>query len=82
MIDLNRGLTEAQIDALIGKRDHLLFLNPKNELYRERNMKQNPPSRQEAVALLAANPNLMKRPLLVKGSKILFGFDAEQWRQP
>ena len=78
-IDLNKGLSEAQIDKLIGKRDHLPFLNAKNELYRERNMKQNPPSREEAIRLMAANPNLIERPLLVKGSHILFGFQPEEW---
>lgn len=78
-IDLNKGLSEAQLDKLIGKRDHLLFLNAKNELYRERNMKQHRPTREEAIRLMAANPNLIKRPLLVKGSRILFGFQPEEW---
>ena len=30
-------------------------------------MKENPPPRAEALRLMAANPNLIKRPLLVKG---------------
>lgn len=64
---------------MIGKRDHLPFLNAKNEVYRERNMKQNPPSREEAIQLMAEFPNLIKRPLLVKGSRILFGFSADEW---
>lgn len=42
-------------------------------------MKQNPPAREEAIRLMAANPNLIKRPLLVKGSRILFGFQPEEW---
>lgn len=72
---MNKGLTEDQLDALIGKRDYRLFLNAKNELYRERNMKQNPPERAEAIQLMAAHPNLIKRPLFVKGSRIVHGFD-------
>lgn len=72
-------MTEEQLDILIGKRDYLPFLNAKNELYRERNMKQNPPTREEAIRLMAAHPNLIKRPLIVKGASILFGFDAEAW---
>jgi arsenate reductase-like glutaredoxin family protein len=64
---------------LIGKRDHLPFLNPKNEVYRERGMKQNPPTREQAIRLMAEYPNLIKRPLLVKGSQILFGFSADEW---
>lgn len=78
-IDLNQGLSEAQLGALIGKRDYLKFLNTRNELYREKNMKENPPSRAEAIRLMAANPNLIKRPLIVRGDEILFGFDEGEW---
>ena len=76
-LDLNRGLSEEDLDALIGARDYKLFLNTRNELYRERNMKENPPSRVEAIRLMAQNPNLIKRPILVNGSKIALGFDEK-----
>jgi arsenate reductase len=66
------------LDSLIGARDYRLFLNSRNELYRERNMKENPPSRAEALQLMAANPNLVKRPLLVKGGRMVLGFDATE----
>ena len=79
-IDLNRGLTEAEIDKLIGSRDYKQFLNTRNELYRERNMKENPPSRGEAIRLMATHPNLIRRPILIKGSKIALGFDENQFR--
>ena len=75
-MDLSGGLTVEELDRLIGTRDYKLFLNSRNELYRERNMKENPPPRAEALQLMAANPNLVKRPLLVKGSRIVLGFDA------
>ena len=68
-----------QLDGLIGDRDYTLFLNSRNELYRERNMKEQPPSRVEALELMAAHPNLVKRPILVKGSKILLGFQEADW---
>jgi arsenate reductase len=76
-IDLNRGLTEAEIADLIGARDYKLFLNTRNELYRERNFKENPPSRTEAIRLMAKHPNLIKRPILVSGSKVAVGFDEK-----
>jgi len=74
-VDLNRGLTIAELERLIGNRDYRLFLNSRNELYRERGMKDTPPSRAEALRLMSENPNLIKRPVLVKGSKIVLGFD-------
>jgi arsenate reductase-like glutaredoxin family protein len=40
-------------------------------------MKENPPSRGEAIRLMAAHPNLIRRPLFVKGKKVLFGFDPD-----
>jgi arsenate reductase-like glutaredoxin family protein len=80
VVDLNKGITEAQLDVLIGRRDHLLFLNPKNELYRERAMKQNPPPRAEAIKMMAAHPNLIRRPILVAGDQILLGFQSDHWR--
>jgi arsenate reductase-like glutaredoxin family protein len=80
-VDLNRGLSEAEIDALIGSRDYKLFLNTRNELYRERGMKEHPPSRAEAVRLMARHPNLIKRPILISGKKIALGFDPEQFRE-
>jgi len=74
-IDLNQGLSAAELDSLIGRRDYRDFLNTRNELYREQGMKENPPSRSEALQLMAANPNLIKRPILLKGTEIVLGFD-------
>jgi len=74
-VDLNRGLTAGELDRLIGGRDYRDFLNSRNELYRERGMKENPPSRAEALELMAANPNLIKRPILIKGKGIVLGYD-------
>lgn len=74
-------MTTEELDALIGKRNHLDFLNPKNELYRERRMKQNPPTREEALRLMAENPNLIRRPLLVRGGKVYVGFDPSLWSE-
>jgi Spx/MgsR family transcriptional regulator len=79
-VDLNRGLTETELDALIGSRDYKPFLNTRNELYRERNMKEKLPSRAEAIRLMAKHPNLIRRPILVKGSKIALGFDEKTFR--
>jgi arsenate reductase-like glutaredoxin family protein len=76
-IDLNKGLSIADLDKLIGKRDYREFLNSRNELYRERGMKENPPPRDEALKLMSENPNLIRRPILVKGSQIILGYDEQ-----
>jgi arsenate reductase len=74
-VDLNKGLSTEELDKLIGKRDYRLFLNPRNELYRERGMKDNPPAREEAIRLMSEHPNLIKRPILVRGNEIRLGLD-------
>ena len=77
-VDLNKGLSVTELDELIGSRDYRLFLNPRNELYRERGMKDNPPPREEALRLMSENPNLIKRPVVVKGKTIVLGFDEAE----
>lgn len=74
--DLNKErLTAEELDALIGERDYREFLNSRNELYRERNMKEHPPSRAEAVKLMAAEPNLIRRPVVISDEQIILGYD-------
>ena len=74
-VDLNQGLTAEQLDALIGGRDYRKFLNFRNEIYRERKMKDHPPAREEALRLMAEHPNLIRRPLAVRGKQVVAGFD-------
>jgi arsenate reductase len=74
-------MSEAELDKLIGKRDYKEFLNTRNELYRERNMKEKPPSRGEAIQLMVKEPNLIRRPIVVNGAQIILGFDEEAYRK-
>ena len=71
-------LTVEELDVLIGKRDYRKFLNTRNELYRLRKMGQNPPSREEALQLMAGEPNLIRRPVVVRGPEIVLGYDEEE----
>lgn len=77
-IDLNKGLGIEELDRLIGDRDYKLFLNTRNVLYRERDMKKNPPNRAEALRLMSENPNLIKRPVTVAGRRIILGFAPDE----
>jgi arsenate reductase-like glutaredoxin family protein len=72
-------LTEAELEELIGDRDYKEFLNSRNELYRTRNMKEHPPSRAEAIRLLAREPNLIRRPVVLWGSQMVLGLDEEAY---
>jgi arsenate reductase-like glutaredoxin family protein len=38
-----------------------------------------PKSKKEAIDLMVEQPNLIKRPILVRGSKAVFGFNKEEY---
>jgi Spx/MgsR family transcriptional regulator len=77
----DQRLSERELDELIGDRDHLPFLSTRNELYRSRKMKDHPPSRAEAIRLMAANPNLIRRPVVIRGTSIVLGYDEDAYRK-
>jgi arsenate reductase-like glutaredoxin family protein len=68
-------LTATELDKLIGERDYTEFLNSRNELFRRKKMKTSPPTREEAIQLMAEEPNLIRRPIIVAGSHIVVGLD-------
>jgi Spx/MgsR family transcriptional regulator len=74
-------LSEAELGKLIGERDYKQFLNTRNELYRTRKMKEKPPTRSEALKLMAREPNLIRRPVVIRGKKIVLGYDEEKLRE-
>jgi len=71
-------LSADELEKLIGDRDHKDFLNTRNELYRQKNMKENPPSRADAIRMMVGEPNLIRRPVIVAGGRIVLGFDQEK----
>jgi arsenate reductase (glutaredoxin) len=70
-------LSPEELEKLIGDRDYKDFLNTRNQRYRKENMKENPPSRQQAVQMMAEEPNLIRRPVIVGGGRVVLGFDQE-----
>ena len=74
-------LGEARFHELIGDRDYKKFLNTRNELYRSRKMKGHPPSRAAAIQWMAKEPNLIRRPVMVRGSEIVLGHHEEAFRK-
>ncbi len=74
-------LSVKELRELIGDQDYRLFLNPRNELYRTRKMKTNPPPKEEALTLMAKEPNLIRRPIMQVGKKLYVGFDEIRWKE-
>jgi arsenate reductase-like glutaredoxin family protein len=78
-IDINkeppsREFLEKHIDA-----EHFLdFVSTRSPVFKERPL---PASKKEAIALMMENPNLIRRPIMIKGSKVIFGFDKERYER-
>lgn len=67
--------TEKELRDIIGSDPIEPFLNTRTPLYREKNMKQKPPSKDEAIKLMLKDPNLLKRPVTIKGKTKIIGFN-------
>jgi Spx/MgsR family transcriptional regulator len=67
--------TEKELREIIGADAIEPFLNTRTPLYREKNLKQKPPSKDEAIKLMLKDANLLKRPVFIKGKKKLTGFN-------
>ena len=79
--DLGKApLSEAELEVLIGDDDIAGFLNTRAASYRQRNLKARPPTRAEAISLMAQDPNLIRRPITLKGQAKVIGVDQEQLR--
>jgi arsenate reductase-like glutaredoxin family protein len=79
--DLGKApLSEAELQALIGSADVVDFLNTRSASYRAHGFKTQAPPKAQAIALMARDPNLIKRPITRKGARTVIGFDATQLR--
>ncbi len=52
------------------------FVSRRSPVFKERPL---PGSKREAIDLMLQQPNLIKRPILVQGSRVLFGFDKDEY---
>jgi Spx/MgsR family transcriptional regulator len=73
--------SENELREIIGDAPIEKFLNSRTPLYREKNMKQKPPSKDEAIKLMLKDPNLLKRPVIIKGKRKLTGFNEAEVRE-
>jgi len=69
---------EKELRELIGDEPIERFLNTRTPHYREKNMRQKPPSKDEAIKLMLQDANLLKRPVIIKGKQKLTGFNEAE----
>ena len=76
-IDINkappsREFLEKHVDAA----RFLDFVSTRSPVFKERAL---PASKKEAIDLMMKNANLIRRPIVVAGSKVIFGFNKDQY---
>lgn len=74
-------LTAAEVQSIFGPDDIAPFLNTRHAIYKERRWAERLPATADLIPLIIAEPNLLRRPILRRGTKVVIGFDEAQYRQ-
>jgi arsenate reductase-like glutaredoxin family protein len=68
----SRAFLEKHIDP-----DRFLdFVSTRSPVFKERPL---PTSKKEAIDLMMENSNLIRRPIMIRGSEVIFGFDKDRY---
>ena len=68
----SRAFLEKHIEA-----DRFLdFVSTRSPVFKQRSL---PRSKKEAIDLMMEQPNLIRRPILMRGSQVIFGFDKDAY---
>ena len=78
-IDINRHPpARAFLEQHIDEDRFLDFVSTRSPVFKTRPL---PNSNKEAIDLMMAQPNLIRRPILIRGSKVVFGFDKAAYEK-
>ena len=79
MIDINKEPPSREfLEKHVDPERFLDFVSTRSPVFKERSL---PKSKKEAIDLMMQNSNLIRRPIMVKGSRVLFGFDKDEYRK-
>jgi arsenate reductase-like glutaredoxin family protein len=74
-------LSLAELKDLFAGKDPRDYLNPKSPAFKAMGLKGKTLTEAQALKLMADEPNLIKRPLVISGRTIIAGFDRERLRE-
>ena len=70
------GLTADTVEDIIAKAGSVAaVLNTRHAIVKEKGWADKPPSPAEFAKAVAKEPNLLRRPILIDGKKVIIGFD-------
>ena len=71
-------LTKAAVERILKTAGSVeAVLNKRNKIAKEKGWHEKPPSKKEFVAAVLQEPNLLRRPVLLKGRQIAIGKDEK-----
>ena len=78
-VDVNREPpTREFLEKHIDPDRFLEYVSTRSPVFKELGL---PRSKKQAIDLMMKNPNLIRRPIVVKGSTVIFGFDKERYKK-
>lgn len=73
-------LSAAELKDLFAGRDPRDFLNPRSPAFKAMGLAGQTLSGEQALALMAKEPNLIRRPIVIAGKQLIAGFDRDRLR--
>ena len=75
--DINKTPPDrAFLEKHVGQDNFLDFVSTRSPVFKQRAL---PRSKKEAIDLMVEQPNLIRRPVLVRGAQAIFGFDKDAY---
>ena len=75
--DINKNPPDRQfLERHVDEKRFLDFVSTRSPVFKQRPL---PKSKKEAIDLMVQQPNLIKRPILVRSDKVIFGFDRAEY---
>jgi arsenate reductase-like glutaredoxin family protein len=76
------GLTEATIRDIVAKAGSVAaVLNTRHATAKEQGWVESPPSAAVFAKAVVADVNLLRRPIVIDGDRVIVGFDREAYKQ-
>jgi arsenate reductase len=77
--DINKHPPDrAFLERHVDEKRFLDYVSTRSPVFKQRPL---PRSKKEAIDLMMQQPNLIKRPILVRGGQAIFGFDRERYEK-
>ena len=75
--DINKTPPEREfLEKHVDKVRFLDYVSTRSPVFKQRAL---PRSKKEAIDLMVQQPNLIRRPVLIRGSQVIFGFDKDAY---